>query len=101
MSIGSPHALMPTGSTGPPDTFHRVSPMMPGTTDIIQSATPLLEAQTMMMAVNHRPWQAAHTVPPLNEFTGEDVHSVDSSFERWIEGFDKRAETMGWKENNV
>ncbi len=95
---GSTRALMSTGSTHPPprpDPDHSVSPEIPGTTDVMQSVTQLLEAQRMMMAAQVQA-MAAQTVPPLNKFTGEDVHSEDSSFERWIEGFEERAKAMGW-----
>ena len=39
---------------------------------------------------------AAQSFPPLDKFTGEDCHTEESSFDRWIEHFEERAKTVGW-----
>ena len=70
---------------------------MLGTVDVMHSVTQLLDAQGVMMAA-HVQAMAAQTVPPLCKFTGEDIHSEDDSFERWIEGFEERARAMDWKD---
>ena len=77
-----------------------VTPVMLGTSstvDVMHSVTQLLDVQRVMMAAQVQA-MAAQTVPPLCKFTGEDIHSEDGSFERWIEGFEERAKAMGWKD---
>lgn len=40
---------------------------------------------------------AAQSFPTLDNFTGEDYRTDEGSFDRWIERFEERAKTLGWK----
>ena len=40
---------------------------------------------------------AAQSFPPLDKFTGEDCHTDEGSFDRWVEHFEERAKIAGWK----
>ena len=42
---------------------------------------------------------AINSVPPLKLFIGDDVHTEDGSFDRWLEQFDDRAKAVNWNEN--
>ena len=75
------------GSSG-----HPTSPSM------LQQVTQLLQAQRDMMAAQIEAI-ATNSVPPLKLFSGDDVHTEDGSFDRWLEQFDDRAKAANWNEN--
>ena len=70
---------------------------IPSNTEVVQSVARLLEAQRVMMEAQVQA-MAAHSVPPLRKFSGEDFNTEDGSFDRWIEGFEERAKITGWNE---
>ena len=63
---------------------------------IMRSFTELLEAQKQMMMAQVQA-MAAQSFPPLDKFTGEDCHTDEGSFDRWIKRFEERAKIAGWK----
>ncbi len=71
---------------------HPTSPTM------LQQVTQLLQAQRDMMAAQIEAI-ATNSVPPLKLFSGDDVHTEDGSFDRWLEQFDDRAKAANWNEN--
>ena len=66
-----------------------------GEAGIMLSVTKLLEAQRQMMAAQVQA-MAAQSFPPLGKFSGEDCHTDEGSFDRWIERFEERAKIAGW-----
>ena len=65
--------------------------------DVMQSVARLLEEQRKMMAAQVQA-MAAHSIPPLRKFTGEDTHTDEGCFERWIEQFEDRAKMASWSD---
>ena len=65
--------------------------------DVMQSVARLLEEQRKMMAAQVQA-MATHSVPPLRRFTGEDTHTDEGSFDRWLEQFEDRAKMAGWND---
>ena len=61
---------------------------------IMLSVTKLLESQRQMMAAQVQA-MAAQSFPPLGKFSGEDCHTDEGSFDRWIERFEERAKIAG------
>ena len=57
---------------------------------VMQSVARLLEEHRIMMA--------AHSIPPLRKFTGEDAHTHERCFERWLEQFEDRAKMASWSD---
>ena len=39
---------------------------------------------------------ATNSVPPLKMFSGDDVHTEDGSFDRWLQQFEGRAKAASW-----
>ena len=75
------------GSSG-----HPTSPSM------LQQVAQLLQGQRDMMAAQIEAI-ATNSVQPLKLFSGDDVHTKDGSFDRWLEQFDDRAKAANWNEN--
>ena len=65
--------------------------------DVMQSVARLLEEQRKMMAAQVQA-MAAHSIPPLRKFTGEDTHTDEGCFERWIEQFEDHAKMASWSD---
>ena len=58
--------------------------------DVMKSVALLLEEQRKMMAVQVQA-MAAHSVPLLPHFTGDDIHTEEGCFDRWFELFEEQA----------
>ena len=71
---------------------HPTSPSM------LQQVTQLLQAQRDMMAAQIEAI-ATNSVPPLHLFRGNDVHTEDGSFDRWLEQFEDRMKVANWNDN--
>ena len=94
---GAHRTVTPVSRVTSPSAATPVLSSTPGTLNVMQSVTQLLDAQRAMMAAQVQA-TAAQTVPPLSKFSGEDFNSEEGSFERWVEGFEERAKAMGWNE---
>ena len=65
---------------------------------MIQQVTQLLQAQKEMMAAQVEA-MATNSIPPLKVFSGDDFHTEDGSFDRWLENFEDRAKAANWNDN--
>ena len=70
---------------------HLTSPSM------LQQVTQLLQAQRDTAAQIEV--IATNSVPPLKLFSGDDVHTEEGSFDRWLEQFDDRVKAASWNDN--
>ena len=68
--------------------------------DVMQSVARLLEEQRKMMIAQVQA-MAAHSILPLRKFTGEDTHTDEGCFDRWIEQFEDRAKMANWSDERL
>ena len=65
---------------------------------VIQQVTQLLQAQKEMMAAQVEA-MATNSILPLKVFSGDDFHTEDGSFDRWLEDFEDRVKAANWNDN--
>ena len=67
--------------------------------DLMQQLTQLVQTQTDMVIAQTRA-MSAQSLPPIPHFSGEDCHSYEDSFDKWLEQFEERSKIVGWSEEH-
>jgi hypothetical protein len=42
---------------------------------------------------------SVQSLPPMKDYSGEGIQSIEEGFDRWIEQFEERAKLIGWSED--
>ena len=66
-----------------------------GRTELMQSVTDLLRAQTQAMIAQAQV-ASLQSLPPLSRYSGEGSQEDDEGIDRWLELFEERAQLAGW-----
>ena len=66
---------------------------------LMQQLTQLVQTQTDMVIAQTRA-MSAQSLPPIPHFSGEDCHSYEDSFDKWLEQFEECSKIVGWSEEH-
>ena len=93
-SAGGEHASEVSDSAGGCEKVASVA----GDKGFMQQLTQLVQTQTAVVAAQTKA-MSTQCLPPLKEYSGEDIQSSEDGFDRWIEQFEERAKLVGWSED--